>query len=229
MRIHNSLVEGEVMEIKPFIFAVIVKNQYDRSSLFCRYQEFYESPYPQIRGKFFTIEEYMKLYINKNKKPHFTYPSDWSGYNIPSKILLNARSVFGNSINQYGYTMNEIIDYCEKESRFRNGGETHPWYLIGVDKLKSGVMNHEIAHGFYYTNLSYKVEMDYLIEGISIKDYDKFKNVLVKGGYSDDRVIIIDEIQAYLSTGKHHEWNDTLYKKYSPDFVKVFKKYIKNT
>ncbi len=33
MRISNSLIEGEVREIKPFIFATIIKNQYDRSSL----------------------------------------------------------------------------------------------------------------------------------------------------------------------------------------------------
>ena len=110
MRISNSLIEGEVREIKPFIFAVIVKNQYDRSSLFCRYQEFYESPYPQIRGKFFTLEQYMKLYIDTNKKPHFTYPSDWTGYNIPSKVLLEAKNTFGLPRTQYDYTMYEIIE-----------------------------------------------------------------------------------------------------------------------
>lgn len=227
MRISNSLIEGEVREIKPFIFATIIKNQYDRSSLFCRYQEFYESPYPQIRGKFFTIEEYMKLYTTQNKKLHFTYQSDWTGYNIPSKVLLEARSTFGSPVSQYDYTMNEIIEYCERESRIQNRGEQHSWYLIGVDKLKSGVMNHEIAHGFYFTNPHYKVEMDYLIGDINVKDYEHLKKILVKGGYSDDKCIIDDEIQAYMSTGKHTEWNDSVYQKYSQDFIKIFKKFNK--
>ena len=227
MRINNSLIEGEVREIKPFIFAVIIKNQYDRSSLFCRYQEFYESPYSQIRGKFFTIEEYMKLYVSENKKPHFTYTSDWTGYNIPSKILMDARNVFGGPNTQYDYTMYEIIDYCERESRLKNHGQQHPWYLIGVDKLKSGVMNHEIAHGFYYTNPQYKVEVDYLIGDINQKDYDHFKKVLVKSGYSNDKTIIDDEIQSYMSTGKHHEWKDSVYEKYSLNFIKIFKRFNK--
>lgn len=227
MRISNSLVEGEVRQIKPFIFAVIIKNQYDRSSLFCRYQEFYESPYPQIRGRYFTIEEYMKLYTNSNKKNNFTYPSDWSGYNIPSKILLEARTTFGSPRSQYDQTMSDIIDYCERESRIQNKGEQHSWYLIGVDKLKSGVMNHEIAHGFYYTNPQYKVEMDYLIGDLNKKDYEHLRKVLVKGGYSDDKIIIDDEIQAYMSTGKHHEWRDSIYNNYSQEFIKVFKRFNK--
>lgn len=228
MRISNFLVKGEVREIKPFIFAIIIKNQYDRSSLFCRYQEFYESPYPQIRGNHFTIEEYMKLYTDTNKKPHFTYPSDWTGYNIPSNILLGARTTFGSPRSQYDQTMSDIIDYCERESRIQNKGEQHSWYLIGVDKLKSSIMNHEIAHGFYYTNPQYKVEMDYLIDDLNKKDYECFKKVLVKSGYLDDKIIIDDEIQAYMSTGKHNKWSETPYKKYSPYFIKVFKKFIKN-
>lgn len=227
MRISNSLIEGEVREIKPFIFAVIVKNQYDRSSLFCRYQEFYESPYPQIRGKFFTLEQYMKLYIDTNKKPHFTYPSDWTGYNIPSKVLLEAKNTFGLPRTQYDYTMYEIIEYCERECRIKNRGEQHSWYLIGADKVKSGVMNHEIAHGFYYTNPQYKVEADYLIGDINHRDYEHLKKVLIKGGYSDDKTIIDDEIQAYMSTGKHHEWKDSVYEKYSSEFIKIFKRFNK--
>jgi hypothetical protein len=164
----------------------------------------------------------MKLYTTQNKKLHFTYQSDWTGYNIPSKVLLEARSTFGSPVSQYDYTMNEIIEYCERESRIQNRGEQHSWYLIGVDKLKSGVMNHEIAHGFYFTNPHYKVEMDYLIGDINTKDYEHLKKILVKGGYSDDKCIIDDEIQAYMSTGKHTEWNDSVYQKYSQDFIKIF-------
>jgi hypothetical protein len=88
-------------------------------------------------------------------------------------------------------------------------------------------MNHEIAHGFYFTNPHYKVEMDYLIGDINTKDYEHLKKILVKGGYSDDKCIIDDEIQAYMSTGKHTEWNDSVYQKYSQDFIKIFKKFNK--
>ena len=88
-------------------------------------------------------------------------------------------------------------------------------------------MNHEIAHGFYFTNPHYKVEMDYLIGDINPKHYEHLKKILVKGGYSDDKSIIDDEIQAYMSTGKHTEWNDSIYQKYSQEFIKIFKKFNK--
>ncbi len=62
-----------------------------------------------------------------------------------------------------------------------------------------------------FTNPQYKVEMDYLIGDINVKDYEHLKKILVKGGYSDDKCIIDDEIQAYMSTGKHTEWNESVY------------------
>ena len=54
MKIKNEYVNGEVKQIKPNIFAVSIKDNYERTMLFCRYQEFYECPYEEIRGKFFT-------------------------------------------------------------------------------------------------------------------------------------------------------------------------------
>jgi len=227
MILKSSLVEGQIIEIKPYIFAAVIKDSYDRSMLFCRYQEFYESPFPEIRGKSFTLEEYMKLYKKNNKRTTFTYPIDWSGYNIPSDILLDAKKKFTFSINMYDLIMNDIIEHCEKESKFRNFGDSHPWYLIGVDKLKSGVINHEIAHGLYHTNLNYKVEMDYHTGNIRPKDSISLRSKLIKVGYVNDRKILDDEIQAYMSTGKLHTWSDTIYKRYSKDYADTFKKFNK--
>ncbi len=227
MILKSSLVEGQVIEIKPYIFAAVIKDNYDRSMLFCRYQEFYESPFPEIRGNSFTLEEYMKLYRKNNKKNTFTYPVDWTGYNIPSNVLLEARKKFSFSINMYDSIMNDIIEHCEKESKFRNFDDSHPWYLIGVDKLKSGIINHEIAHGLYHTNLKYKVEMDYHTSNIKPKDSLSLRKHLIKVGYVNDSKILDDEIQAYMSTGKLHSWSETMYKKYSPNYIETFKKYNK--
>lgn len=226
MIIKNSLLEGEVKEIKPFIFAVIIKDNYDRSMLFCRYQEFYESPFDEIRGKSFTLEEYMRLYSKLNKLDSFTYPADWSGYNIPSNVLMEAKKTFTTK-NQYDSIMEDIIHYCDSESKKKNHNDKHPWYLIGVDKLKSGIINHEIAHGLYYTNLNYKVEMDYHTSNIDPKDYISLCKTLIKIGYANDRRILDDEIQAYMSTGKLHSWNDNIYKKYTKEYVKTFRRFNK--
>ena len=222
MKINYKIVSGEVKQIRPNIFAITIKNNYDRSMLFCRYQEYYESPFPEIRGKFFTLEEYMRLYSIKNNRGHyFSYPHDWAGYNIPSNILLEAEHVFRNNMNLYDEIMTEIIHHCVDKSNYK------PWYLIGVDKTGSTTMNHEIAHGLYYTNMKYKSEMDNLIGNIEPKIYNQFKKSLIKLGYANDKVIIDDEIQSYMSTGKLLSWNNKDYEKYSKDFVKVFKKYNK--
>ena len=117
--------------------------------------------------------------------------------------------------------MSEIIHHCVDKSNYK------PWYLIGVDKTGSTTMNHEIAHGLYYTNMKYKSEMDNLIGNIEPKIYNQFKKSLIKLGYANDKVIIDDEIQSYMSTGKLLSWNNKDYEKYTKDFVKVFKKYNK--
>jgi hypothetical protein len=228
MIIDNPFIKGYIEEIKPFIYAVIAKDNYDRSMLFCRYQEFYESPFPEIRRQFFTLEQYMRLYTKVNKKSVFTYPADWSGYNIPSNILFEAKKTFKKTETDYDNIMIQIIDYCEKESQIKNEGTPHPWYLIGADKVKSTTMNHEISHGLYYTNLNYKVEMDYLISHIKSSHYNQLKKQLIQTGYVDDKKIIDDEIQAFMSTGKLHTWSDSIYKIYSMEFKKVFKKFYES-
>ena len=60
MKIKYDFINGEVKKIKPNIYSVIIKDDYDRAMVFCRYQEFYESPYNEIRGKFFTLEKNSK-------------------------------------------------------------------------------------------------------------------------------------------------------------------------
>lgn len=225
MKIKNKLVNGDVVEIKPYVFVVIIKDIYDRSMLFCRYQEYYTSPYSEIRGKFFTLESFMKFYIKNNKEKVFTYPYENLRCNIPSDSLIEARKTFSSSINTYDVIMNEIIDFCEKESAFRNYGNKHPWYLIGVDRLKTSTLNHRIAHGLYNTNLKYKVEMDYHTFKIPQKYLTILKNKLMKEGYINDEKILNDEIQAYMSTGKLPTWGESIYRKFSNDYIETFKRF----
>lgn len=219
MIINHQLVSGEVKEIKPRIFAVIIKDDYDRAMLFCRFQEFYESPFDEIRGRFFTLEDLMRVYTKRNKRHHFTYPSDSAGYNIPSDVLLNAFEVFGTSLNQYDHVMKEIVYFCEKKSKGK------PFYLIGADKIRSRTMNHEIAHGLYHTNLTYRSSCDNLISQIPKRQYNFIKRGLIRIGYVDEKRIIDDEIQAFLSTGLVDEFDTTPIKSLSKDFVKNFKSF----
>jgi hypothetical protein len=228
MLIKNPLLKGEVREIAPNIFGVVVKDRYQRGMLFCRYQEFYESPYKEIRGKHFTLEQYMDLYRTKNKKHSFTYPSDWSGYNIPSKTLWKALDVFSKSERrEYDEIMSSIIHSCENYPLRFDKPRVKRWYLLGADSFDSSTMDHEISHGLYYTNKEYRKNCDSLISEIKKGDYNKMKKQLIKIGYADDSKIIDDEIQAYMSTGLISVFDTNSLKKYTKGFEKNFKSYRK--
>ena len=58
----HKLVDYELVEISPRIFALIIKDGYQRAMLFLRCQEYYESNFSEIRGKNFDLFEYMEIY-----------------------------------------------------------------------------------------------------------------------------------------------------------------------
>jgi hypothetical protein len=123
--------------------------------------------------------------------------------------------------------MNDIYWYCAKDASEKNDGTKHDWYLIGASSKDSRTMNHEIAHGLYFTNQEYKKEVNKLIRNIKSSHYDKLKNKLVKMGYVKDKKIIDDEIQAFMSTGLYNKLNTKELKKYESNFIKNFKKFSK--
>jgi len=224
MNIKHPLVKGKVKEIKPFIYCVEIDDDYDRAMLFCRYQEFYESPYKKFRGKSFTWMEYMRHYKNAWKKRVFTYPDDWSGYNIPSNVIDKANNKFYKD-TEYDVIMNDIYFYCANDAMEKNDGTRHEWYLIGASSKDKGTTNHEIAHGLYYTNKEYKKNVTSLIKNIKPIHYEKLKKKLIKMGYVDDKKIIDDEIQAFMSTGLYNGMDTKELEVYEKDFRKNFKKF----
>lgn len=224
MIINHPLVKGRVKEIKPFIYCVEVDDDYDRAMLFCRYQEFYESPYKKFRGKYFTWMEYMRFYKDAWKKRVFTYPEDWSGYNIPGNIVQQAHHMFCGE-TEYDNIMNDIYFHCALDSQYKNDGKRHDWYLIGASTKDKGTTNHEIAHGLYFTNKEYKKSVTKLIKNIKPNHYDKLKKKLIKMGYVEDKKIIDDEIQAFMSTGLYNGLDTKELKKYEKSFVDNFKQY----
>lgn len=224
MNIKHPLVKGKVKEIRPFIYCVEVDDDYDRAMLFCRYQEFYESPYKQFRGKPFTWMEYMRFYKTNWKKRTFTYPDDWSGYNIPSNILEKGVDTFYKE-TEYDNVMKDIYFYCGINSQNKNNGTSCNWYLIGASSKDKGTTNHEIAHGLYFTNKEYKKNVTNLIKNIKPTHYEKLKKKLIKMGYVDDKKIIDDEIQAFMSTGLYNGMETKELKVYEKEFRDNFKKF----
>jgi hypothetical protein len=168
----------------------------------------------------------MRFYKNSWKKRTFTYPDDWAGYNIPSNVLQQAHHIFCKD-TEYDLIMNDIYWYCAKDSMEKNDGRQVDWYLIGASSKDLETMDHEIAHGIYFTNNEYKKSVTKLIKKIKSTHYDKLKKKLIKMGYVDDKKIINDEINAFMSTGLYNGLDTKELKKYEKEFIKNFKKFNK--
>jgi hypothetical protein len=111
------------------------------------------------------------------------------------------------------------------DSQKKNGGKHHDWYLIGASSKDKGTTNHEIAHGLYFTNGDYKKNVKKLIKNIKPIHYEKLKKKLIKMGYVDDKKIIDDEIQAFMSTGLYNGMETKELKVYEKEFRDNFKKF----
>jgi hypothetical protein len=223
-KIKHPLVQGVIKEVAPRIYCAIIDDDYDRAMLFCRYQEYYESPIKKFRGKYFSWESYMREYKNFWKKDVFTYPEDWSGYNIPSNILEGGVDAFYKE-TEYDIIMNDIYYYCAIHSQNKNNGERCDWYLIGASGKDMKTMDHEIAHGLFYTNKEYRLKMELSLYRIPQKTRDKIDKKLIKMGYVNDRKILNDEAQAFLSTGLYNGLEIKEIKKYEKEFIKNFKQF----
>lgn len=170
-------------------------NQYVLTATLMRMQEFYESPYENIRGKYFTVEEYMDSYADINE--NFTYNTDWNGFNIP-----------GNAIVKFYKLFKEQNDLLKKEEQFisllmktltnhgidKEGFEAGNFYVIATHDERD--VNHEIAHGLFYLNEDFKKEMMDLNH--KNKELEYWFEAIMEMGYCDD--VLYDEVQAYLST-----------------------------
>jgi hypothetical protein len=182
-------VKYQIKEVKPSIFAVVIKDKYDRAMTFCRAQEYYESPSPKFRGKQFSIWDYMKWY-NERYGRGFSYGDDWSGFNIPIKVIRECYNGLNKYESPYDKIMGNIIHQL---------AVYHEGYLIGCGDTKGDTFKHEVCHGLYYTDKEYKKRMDALTKGLPKKYYDTFKKNILEMGYAAK--VVDDEIQAYLQYG----------------------------
>lgn len=211
------------------LFQLEFENQYELTSTMMRMQEFYESPYKDIRGKFFTLEDYMDIYAKKFG--NFTYTSDWVGFNVPGHVVEKFFATFsGNLLEKEEHLVNAvngILNEYEYPKRY---------YIIASVKPSEDdnkdVLAHETAHGLYYLNKEYKAEMNSILDNINSRTFDSVAKELMNNGYA--KPLVRDEMQAYFSTSgmlqlekdlngmKGMPWNSVLeckriFQKYRPD------------
>jgi len=169
------------------IYHIYGKDQYEITSTFMRLQEFYESSLRGIRGGYFTLEHYMDSYAKRFG--NFTYNSDWVGFNVPGNVVRKFFTVFeADLLDKEELLYQEIEEMIESNDKF---------YLIGTYQ-DGAVVDHELAHAFYYLDIKYKKAMNAITNSLSAKVRKDMFAVITNDGYC--KQVLPDELQAYCST-----------------------------
>ncbi len=192
---NDILSQIKLFEMYPKVFAIVIKDDYLRSRVFLRYQEFYESDSETFRGQGFKWKDFVDYYKNKTEQEIFTYHEDWSGYNIPCDSIESCMAVIPD-LNFYDLIMFCVVDTIRK----RIGSDK--FYLIGIDQSTgedTHLIHHEMAHALWFADPSYKKKMTELINNMDKSTKTKMEQKIKGMGYGEN--VVNDEIQAYLSTG----------------------------
>lgn len=188
----------QVEEIVDGVFHVVAETQYDLTSTFMRVQEFYESPFPEIRGHFFTHEQYMNTCARGSNRSgseeiKFSYFEDWAGFNVPGNIFNKWVRLFSKKgLWEKEQTLVDLI-YEQLEKK------TSKFYVIGTyADGESKTINHELSHAWFYLDPEYKKATLKLVRKLPTTAKQQLKRYLKKDGYTPE--VFDDEIVAYLST-----------------------------
>lgn len=176
---------------------------------FIRFQEHYESPNPDFRGKIFTLGMVRQWYSVKYGAD--TYHHDWTGFNFPSRILLPFKQGLFDPLTSEEIELLNLFKY-------RNDN----FYIMGAQN--SSTLRHELSHALYDSNEKYRNEIDSYIKKNRRKLAKTTKYILDKG-YTKE--VINDEIQAYITDND----DQTIINNTDPhiilDINKIYKKYRK--
>lgn len=210
--------------ILPHVYHLHFDSGYDLAMHFIRVQEFYESP--RFYRKIFTLVDYMEWYSKEYGKGAFTYPTDWSGFNVPSNVLLEVYKSSTNvpDFNKYDSFMSALI----AQAAYLEQGQ--PFYFIGTsssgykgDADEEDVLDHELAHALYYTNRAYRDAMVTCLFHMDSEAKYKASQALAKMGYHFST--IEDEIHAYSATGVCSSLQEILTSQVIAPFQKVFQEF----
>lgn len=197
-------------KIGDHIVHIVMPDRNSLASAMIRFQEYYESPFPEIKGKVFTLG-YIKSLGSRDNRGINSYcgnelvNSDWSGYNFPGVVL---DPFIKGLFDPLTVEESVIVDTL----RYR----TDNFYIIATygDNDPADALEHEIRHAMFGTSVKYRKEV--------LKQLEKFKKELIplrkcltSWGY--DEGVLDDECHAYMSCD-----HDYFFENFTND-VKKFK------
>lgn len=197
-------------QIRPITDRIILltfSTQKQLASTLIRFQEHYESPFPEMKGQIFTLGQLKATYSETNQRgmkgannyiSGNNYLGAWNGFNFPSSILsLFVQGLF-DPLTEGEQDIVELFRY-RRDS----------FYLIGIhtEKGEDFALNHEIAHGMFYTIPEYREAVLSLLS--QYPESEKMRDVLSLIGYNrEDDYIVRDETHAYLGVDYDYTKSD---------------------
>lgn len=167
------------------------------------------------------LVDLMDWYAKNMGKGIFTYPNDWAGFNLPGEHIFKLHEVGIQDANRYDRMMLSIAEFIRaKEENNTN------FYIIGTaqtDENLNDTFNHELAHGLFFADETYRTKTVEMVEAIPSRTRKFLFRKLKECGYSDE--FLVDESQAYLSTGLYDTFDKPSVRKHCEKFEKLFKKY----
>jgi hypothetical protein len=194
--------EFSAAEIRPNVYHFSFNCQYQLTSSMVRLQEYYESPFEEIKRQYFSLEKFMDSYASKMPSKNFTYFTDWSGFNIPGDVVLDFYKEFKYDFSFKERTLLDLVLLFRHEKL--HGEENNNFYIIATYKNpeEKSIIKHELAHAYWYLHKdTYAVNATSLLNNrkiISKESLDNSEKSLKAMGYSEK--VYSDELQAYYST-----------------------------
>lgn len=176
---------------------------------FMRFQEYYESPNTEFRGKIFTLGHLRQWYSETYGANN--YESTWVGFNFPSHVLVPFKDGLFDPLTAEENNLLHLLRYRRDN-----------FYIIGAQN--SNVLRHELSHALYSSNIKYKNEIDNFLSKNKSK-LNKTNKYILDKGYSKD--VLNDEIQAYITDNDDNELINITCPSIIAGINKIFQKYNK--
>ena len=193
------------------------KNQKELTLTMCRPQEFYECKSKKLRGNRFTFEDFLDY--NMDTDGNISYYNFWSGFNIPGDKLNDFFRTFSDLSKREQKLFDIVKNYMIKKI---------PYYVIGTVETDKVTVIHELAHAAYYIDDVYKQEVNVLVKHMDSNIKRELTSKLTDMGYA--KKVIVDEINAYMSTSSRHYFKSnmdiTLSNSDLEPFVELFNKMV---
>ena len=180
-----------ILPAPPKVLAIEFPNRRELTLTMCRMQEFYESPFADIRGQSFTWEQFLSHYATEDGT--LDYFSKWEGFNVPKRSIDAFMRLFELSDRE------AVLLWGPYQGRFE--------YLIAVDMNSDpSTLQHELCHAVFEMDNGYAhVAVDKISNSGLFEELSKH---LIAAGYPDQVFVLLSEVNAYLATSTKEELDE---------------------